>query len=104
LIFTADTSKIGVVIKRVEIPSKVQKSLTKIPGHLRDKFTSWVESVELQGLEEVQKIPGYHDHPLKGERDGQRAISLNKKYRAVYEIKKDEVEFVEVQEVNKHDY
>lgn len=75
-----------------------------IPAHLRAKFRTWVESVELEGLERVMKIPGYHDHPLKGDRAGQRAISLNDQYRAVYEIKGNEIEFAEVQEVNKHDY
>jgi len=92
------------MIRKVVITKSAQKDLRSVPLHLRRKFTTWVESVELEGLEEVMKIPGYHDHPLKGDRKGQRAISLNEKYRAVYEIKADKIEFVEVQEVNKHDY
>jgi hypothetical protein len=35
----------------------------------------WVDDVEERGLEEVRKIPGWHDEPLKGERKGQRSIS-----------------------------
>ncbi|MCC7343530.1 MAG: type II toxin-antitoxin system mRNA interferase toxin, RelE/StbE family [Deltaproteobacteria bacterium] len=92
------------MIKKVVILPKAKKDLRGIPSYLRKKFRTWVESVELQGLEEVKKIPGYHDHPLKGGRQGQRAISLNDQYRAVYEVKGNEVEFAEVQEVNKHDY
>lgn len=61
-------------------------------------------AIELQGLEEVRKVPGYHDEPLKGKRAGQRSIRLNRSYRAIYEIKEEQVEFVSVREVGKHDY
>lgn len=53
----------------------------------------------------MRKIPGYHDEPLRGKRDGQRSIRLSKSYRAIYEIKQDgSIEVVMVMEVNKHDY
>lgn len=46
-----------------------------------------------------------HDEPLKGKRQGQRSIRLNKAYRAIYIINKEGViHFVEVEEVNKHEY
>lgn len=49
-------------------------------------------------------MPGYHDEPLKGRRAGQRSIRLSRAYRAIYEIRVDDVTFVSVEEVNKHDY
>jgi proteic killer suppression protein len=55
-------------------------------------------------LEEVRKAPGYHDEPLKGDRLGQRSIRLSRSYRAIYEIKSSNVEFVSIKEVSKHDY
>ena len=62
-------------------------------------------SVEAIGLEEVRKVPGFHDEPLKGDRKGQRSIRLNRAYRAIYVANKGgTVEFVSVEEVNKHDY
>ena len=64
----------------------------------------WVEAVEQDGLEEVRKIPGYHDEPLKGDRAGQRSIRLSRAYRAIYEIEQDVAQFVSVEEVSKHDY
>ena len=64
----------------------------------------WVAAVELDGVEEVRKVPGYHDEPLKGNRAGQRSIRLSRAYRAIYEIEKDTIEFVSVEEVSKHDY
>jgi hypothetical protein len=35
---------------------------------------------------------------------GQRSIRLSRSYRAIYEIKKNVVEFVSVEEISKHDY
>mgnify|MGYP002361547724 CR=1 FL=1 len=63
-----------------------------------------MEAVEHVGLEEVRKIPGYHDEPLRGRRSGERSIRLNRSFRAIYTIKMDTIEFVQVTEVNKHEY
>ncbi|MDO8520465.1 MAG: hypothetical protein Q7T11_09960 [Deltaproteobacteria bacterium] len=59
---------------------------------------------EKKGLDEVRKVPGYHDEPLHGDRKGQRSIRLSLHYRAVYVIRNGTIEFVEVQEVTKHGY
>jgi toxin HigB-1 len=89
---------------RVVITITAKKQLIKAPRRIAVKLLHWARSVELLGLEEVRKIPGFHDEPLKGERYGQRAIRLNRAYRAIYIIKNDSVEFVSVEEVTKHDY
>jgi proteic killer suppression protein len=67
--------------------------------------------VEEQGIEEAKKIPGYHDEPLRGEREGQRSVRLSRAYRAIYiefqeeeEKKKEMFDIVSVEEVNKHEY
>ena len=66
---------------------------------------AWVEAVEAQGLEEVRKIPGFHDEPLRGQRRGQRSIRLSRAYRAIYRILEDgALEFISVEEVTKHEY
>lgn len=84
---------------------KTQKQITKLPKFIQSKLRLWIFDVENNGLQEVQKISGYHDEPLKGDRKGQRSIRLNKAYRAIYEIKDDGViEFIQIIEVNKHDY
>lgn len=64
----------------------------------------WVESISEIGLEETSKSKGFHDESLKGNRKGQRSIRLNRSYRAIYEIKLGIIKFVEVQEINKHEY
>lgn len=64
----------------------------------------WIGLVEVKGLEEVRKISGFHDEPLRGDRKGQRSIRLSQAYRAIYLVVKSAIYFAEVQEVNKHKY
>jgi proteic killer suppression protein len=92
------------MIRRVEITRRAEKQLRKLPQHIVDNLTIWVTAVELDGLEEVRRVRGYHDEPLKGDRAGQRSIRLSRSYRAIYEIKKDTARFVSVEEVSKHGY
>lgn len=82
-----------------------RKQLKKMPRHIVENLASWVDDVETRGLEEVRKIPGYHDEPLHGDRQCQRSIRLSRAYRAIYVVKDEsEIEFVSVEEVSKHDY
>lgn len=84
---------------------KVQKQLSKVPSYVVDKLMAWALSVEMKGLREVRKIPGYHDEPLKRQRQGQRSIRLTKAYRAIYSEDHDgTVNLIILEEVNKHEY
>lgn len=91
--------------KHVVLTKRAQKDLQKLPKYIVNKFKLWVEMVETEGILEARKIKAFNDEPLKGLRKGQRSIRLNKAYRAIYrQITKNEIELIEVQEVNKHDY
>lgn len=92
------------VLKVVVLSREAQKDLATIPRHVAVKLQDWVEDVEDRGLEEVRKIPGHHDEPLKGALKGLRSIRLSKGYRAYYRIVKDAVEFVRVERIDKHVY
>ena len=93
------------MIHAVRFSRKADKQLPKLPGHIINKLETWVRAVELDGLEMVRRISGYHDEPLKGTRQGQRSIRLSRAYRAIYVVKTDDtVEFVSVEEVSKHEY
>jgi proteic killer suppression protein len=84
---------------------KVEKQLRKLPDFVIVKLLGWARSVELKGLREIRRIPGYHDEPLKGDRKGQRSIRLSKGYRAIYTEEEDgTVNLVIIEEVNKHEY
>ena len=83
----------------------VEKQLEAVPPYIAQKFQYWVALVEVVGIRHVRQSKGYHDEPLKGQRLGQRSIRLNRAYRAIY-VKREsgELEFLEVLEVNKHEY
>jgi proteic killer suppression protein len=92
-------------IVAVKLSRKVLKDLKKVPRAIAIKLQAWVDAVGHSGLSVVRKTPGYHDEPLKGKRAGQRSIRLNKAYRAIYVIdKNNQLQFVEIMEVNKHEY
>ncbi len=66
---------------------------------------AWVGAVQLEGLESVRRLPGYHDEPLQGRWKGHRSIRLSRSYRAIYILREDEtVEFAWVESVSKHEY
>jgi proteic killer suppression protein len=83
----------------------LDRQLGRIPEVIARKFRIWVALVEESGLRETRKYKGFHDEPLKGKRQGDRSVRLNKAYRAIYrERRNGDVELIEVLEVNKHDY
>lgn len=88
----------------VILSHKFEKDLKKIPDYIQIKFYSWVEDVEKFGLEQIRKIKGYHDEPLKGQRKGQRSIRLSKSYRVIYVVEDNIPRVVEVIDINKHNY
>lgn len=91
-------------IFEVELSDQAKEQLISMPLHIAFKLQSWITGVQTHGLREMKKVLGY-DEPLKGNRKGQRSIRLNKAYRAFYIINKNGIaEFIEVIEVNKHEY
>ena len=92
-------------IHRVVWQKSVAKQLERIPSHIAKKFFVWVSAIRLAGLRQVRTSPGFHDEPLRGDRAGQRSVRLSRDYRAIYEERKDgTIEFIEVVEMNKHEY
>jgi toxin HigB-1 len=83
----------------------VDKQLRRVPDVIARKFRIWVALVEESGIREMRRCKGFHDEPLKGQRQGLRSVRLNKAYRAIYaERETGEIELIEVLEVNKHEY
>jgi len=93
------------MIRQVRLGRSVRKEVRKLPRHIVENLAAWVDDVETRGLEEARKVPGYHDEPLAGERQGQRSVRLSRLYRAIYVVRSlDIVEFVSVEEISKHAY
>jgi proteic killer suppression protein len=78
--------------------------LSKVPIQVVQAYATWERTVSDIGLAETQRIPGYHDEPLHGKLKGLRSFRLSLGYRGFYRIVKESVQFVMVEEVNKHDY
>ncbi len=93
------------MVSRVVLADGLERRLKKVPRHVVLKLLGWVEAVEHEGLENVRRIPGYPDEPLKGDRLGQRSIRLSRGWRAFYVVLENgTVQFARVEEVNHHDY
>lgn len=93
------------MIRRVILTKLARKQLRRMPRHIVENLAAWVDDVETRGLEKARKVPGYHDEPLHGERQGQRSVRLSRSYRAIYVVMGQGVpEFVSVEEVSKHAY
>ncbi len=92
-------------IRTVELSRQAKRDLRCVPIYIADKLDTWIDAVERNGLEEVRKVPGYHDEPLHGQRRGERSIRLSRSYRAIYRLNRArEIEFVSIEEVTKHEY
>ncbi len=93
------------MIRRVELSGLVRKQLKKTPRHIVENLAAWVDDVETRGLEEARKVPGYHDEPLHGDRQGQRSIRLSRSYRAIYTVEGERAaRFLLIEEISKHAY
>jgi proteic killer suppression protein len=93
------------MIRVVKLSRRAEKDLAVVPRHVTVKLQDWVEDVEMRGLENVRKTPGYHDEPLKGALQGVRSIRLSRAYRAYYrQLAEAQVEFVRIERVDKHEY
>lgn len=89
----------------VFIERKAKKTIKLLPKNVKTKLSLWITSVEMVGLEETRKIPGFHDEPLSGKKKSRRSIRLNKAWRAEYKVEKDSNgKYVLVLEVHHHDY
>ncbi len=91
---------------KIEFSKAAQKDVLKLPKPIVEKLRLWVYSVETIGLLETRLKggKGLHDEPLKGKRAGQRSVQLSRGYRAIYEIRNYGMEFISIEEINKHDY
>jgi proteic killer suppression protein len=89
----------------VELTKNAEKDLRRLPRNVLILFGEWIETIEIDGYDEMKKIKGYRDHALKGKRLGQRSSSLTYSYRVIYEYKSEKnIKIIEVLEVNNHDY
>lgn len=89
----------------VYLTRRANRDLFKLPPNIAMKFEQWKSTLEEEGLIGIQRINGFRDHALRGDREGQRSSSLSRSWRVIYQVDhlKEEI-LVEVLEINKHEY
>ena len=75
----------------------------KIPPQVVKKYELWKNIVFRHGPEKLKEFPGFHDEPLKGDRDVQRSSRLNLQYRIIYSVER-EIVTVFVLDITPHKY
>lgn len=75
----------------------------KIPPLVVKKYELWKNIVFRHGPEKLKEFPGFHDEPLKGDRDVQRSSRLNLQYRVIYFVER-EIVTVCVLDITPHKY
>ncbi len=79
------------------------KTIRKIPIHVLKHYELWKGIVELEGVQGLRLIKGFHDEALRGEWDGYRSSRLTREWRVIYKVE-DKLCEVYVIDVNHHDY
>jgi len=79
------------------------KSLNTIPNRIKKEYEIWKRIIELQGVQGLREVKGYHDESLKGEWRGFRSSRLSLQWRVIYKAEKKSLE-VYVIDINAHKY
>jgi addiction module RelE/StbE family toxin len=79
------------------------KTFKKVPLHIKKQYELWKRIVELQGIQGLRDIKGYHDEYLKGEWKGFRSSRLSLQWRVIYKAEMEELE-VYVIDITPHKY
>jgi addiction module RelE/StbE family toxin len=79
------------------------KSLKLIPNHIKKAYEIWKRIVELQGVQGLKTIKGFHDEALKGEWKGFRSSRLSLQWRVIYKAVAEQLE-VYIIDINAHKY
>lgn len=79
------------------------KTMKKMPLEIKRNYLAWKRIVELEGPSGLRLVKGFHDEALEGEWKGFRSSRLNRQWRVIYQVLKDEF-MVCVIEINPHQY
>lgn len=85
--------------------SQAKRDLKKAPQEIIKSYEIWARLIEEHGLPILREFKGYHDEKLKGENIGLRSSRLNRQWRVIYGISKNnKVSVVSIHRVTPHDY
>jgi addiction module RelE/StbE family toxin len=81
----------------------VPKQIKSLPTYIQKRYEKWKDLVSISGPQGLRLIKGFRDESLRGERKGHRFSRLEKQFRVIYRIEKDQV-LVQVVNITAHDY
>jgi len=86
--------------KQYENEKEAQKTYGEEVARKYIQRINIIQSVD--NFQELKDLPGLNCHPLKGDRQGEWAIKLNRFYRLIFTLQDDTLEVVIIEEVSKH--
>jgi len=82
---------------------RVPRELKKLTLDVLERYEKWKDIIMISGPEGLRRIRGFNDEALRGEWKGYRSSRLNRQYRVIYKIERQQV-LVKVVKVTSHDY
>ena len=82
---------------------RVPRELKKLTLDVLERYEKWKDIIMISGPEGLRLIRGFNDEALRGEWKGYRSSRLNRQYRVIYKIERQQV-LVKVVKVTSHDY
>jgi len=89
----------------IQESAQVRKALKKVPKQVAVAYEIWANLVETHGVVALGKFPGYHDESLRGDWKHYRSSRLNRQWRIIYSLEKNEsIDIISVERLTPHDY
>ena len=82
---------------------RVTRQIKSIPTDTLKRYEKWKDIVNVSGPDGLRLIKGFHDETLRGKWKGFRSSRLDRQFRVIYKVERDQV-LVQVVNVNAHDY
>ena len=80
------------------------KALDKLPPQVLRNYEAWRAIVQLAGPQGLREVKSFHDEKLAGKLSSLRSSRLNRQWRVIYRIEKEEVTAVTVERITAHKY
>lgn len=82
---------------------RAARQLDSLPLEVLKRYEKWKDVARISGPLGLRQIRGFRDEALVGSWRGHRSSRLGGQYRVIYRIVREQV-FIEVVDVNAHDY
>lgn len=93
------------MVTKIQESRAALKDLDKSQSEIILSYEVWARLIETHGVMILRDFKGYHDEKLSGNLKDCRSSRLNRKWRVIYRVTRDDLlEIVEVCRVTPHVY